>query len=261
MTGRLIGPEVIAVLTLGACGGALATMAGGDGLSGGGGQPTSNESDAGVEHEEQPATVEKPAPSGEPGAAVSQAIEDAPSQVADTTTRPPAAVMKRLKFALDMSMASVTTGSGNYWTLVPPDGTTLGIVHVPYCDDNFLRALHRDLDFNRLRQMGVDRVVCYPEFKFAANLAPGGDVQFTTPGEGEGWYCALINTEDRAGICFRGAGQCHEVAQNEAAAQRTCIEASQAYCSSDGSVESCFSTAEACVSVRKARWTPCVAKR
>ena len=169
--------------------------------------------------------------------------------------------MKRLKFALDMSMASVTGGSGNYWTLVPPDGTTMGIVHVPYCDDSFLRALHRDIDLNRLRQMGVERVVCYPEFKFAANLVAEGGVQFTTPGEGEGWHCALMNTEERAGICFRGAGLCHWVAQNEAATQRTCIEVSQAYCSSDGSVESCFSTAEACVSVRKARWTPCVAKQ
>ncbi|MEZ4401139.1 MAG: hypothetical protein R3B06_14030 [Kofleriaceae bacterium] len=173
---------------------------------------------------------------------------------------PAAREMQRFNFALELSMAGLASGSGNYWVILPPAGTVLGIFHLPYCDENTLRALHRNVDFGKLRALGFERVVCYPEVKYSARFDSQGFVQFAGLGEGDGWHCVIVGEYPQSGMCFRSVGLCRHLAQNRGSARPDCVDFATAYCSVGRDGEFCYTSAEACVESAAPGASPCVAK-
>lgn len=165
---------------------------------------------------------------------------------------------QRVGFAIELSLTAISTGSPNIWVALPPDGKLLGLVRRPYCTDVHLRLIDQKIDWSRIVQLGFEAVACYPEFKYSVRLRTGAPPIFSTPGDGDGWYCVLDN---RVGLCMRSAGLCGEVAQGDPGRTQTCDALETAYCTTSANEERCFPTAEICVALRGPKSTPCVAKR
>lgn len=201
--------------------------------------PRPDDSDLGLDDDEDMAAPVRPDPAREPAVDVAQQPARNPLGLSEAGLA---------RWEMILRIARDIDANGVVYTFVPlpPDASVLGVVHREFCDEVVLRQVARLAD--RLRASGFVRVVCYPEFAYAFAIPPAGTpVAIQQPGDGAGWYCPTAAKEPQLGLCARSAAQCRGVQERFGTEKPACKAFETAYCTTAGDLPTCFATAEVCV--------------